>query len=164
MPENDFSGAVIQTHAIRTDRFVHVLPRIAIPCVAVECYSVGFCVVAGKMILYNRTRLFLCRSLLHRRDGNRIIRRLCLCLSAPAQNPHKSQRQSCHVPFFHVATSFYQVLSLLLNKNNSVHFRVNTFLYSFAVFRVIERRNRHRTQGITLAVHPNEDWRFHTDS
>ena len=102
MPENDFAGAVIQTHAIHTDRFVHVLPRIAIPCVAVECYSVGFCVIAGKMILYNHTRLFLCRSLLHRRDGNRVIWCLHFYLFAPAQNPHKSQCQSCYVLFFHV--------------------------------------------------------------
>ena len=118
-----------------------------------------------KMILYNRTRLFLCRSLLHRRDGNRVIRRLCLCLSAPAQNSHKSQRQSCYVPFFMWYTSFIVVVSAFTFHSRKLQCTLphTRFPVRLCCFPVQKRINRYRNDRTVRAEHTHEQRNFRVD-
>ncbi len=118
-----------------------------------------------KMILYNRTRLFLCRSLLHRRDGNRVIRRLCFACPHPLKIPIRASaspamyRFSCGTP---PLLLWFQHLHFIA-ENYSVRFRIHAFLYGFAVFRfknasidtgmiVPSVRNTRTSNGISVST------------
>ena len=88
----DYSAALSDVLRIDREKTELVLtPRAAVPFITLDFNSVCVRVIAGKIVLYGHVNLRCIRFLLHRRDGNGIIRRLCFCLSAPAQYPHKSQ-------------------------------------------------------------------------
>ena len=113
-PQRNFARLTVQIHLIHARNqsvtaFIR-RPLAVFPDVMMNLHAVGICVVAGKFIqkerVGSRTRtgqpnqLLLLLGQLHRCKVHGVV---CRRLSAPAQNPHKSQCKSCRVPFFHAA-------------------------------------------------------------
>ncbi len=96
------------------------LPCAAIPYITAKQYALGFAPVAGKIIL-NQSATLVCGRFLHRCKADCVV---CRRLSAHAQNPHKSQCQSCRVPFFSCGTPpFYCCAYSVADLGDIVYFQ-----------------------------------------
>ncbi len=114
-----------------------------------------------KMIPTTAPIVSICRSLLHRRDGNRIIRRLCLCLSAPAQNPHKEPVPVLLRIVFSCGTPPFQHLHFIAVKLQCT--LPHTLFCTALLFSGSEKRiNRYRNDRTVRAEHTHEHWNVST--